>query len=101
MINLTLVTTLKMMGKLNYFVEIDPNDFKIHIHENKIIIIFIWFGIIIWIHVKVNCKVKKWLHITLPSNINSLRLIHELLENELNVIPFTMHVPQKVVINDI
>ncbi len=32
---------------------------------------------------KNNCKVKKWLHITLPSNINSLRLIHELLENGL------------------
>ncbi len=90
------------MGKLNYFVEIDPNNFEnFHINENKIIIIFTWFGIIIWIHVKINCKVKKCFHITLPSNINYLRLIHELLENELNVIPFTMHVPQKVVINDI
>jgi hypothetical protein len=35
MIKLTLVTTPKIMGKLNYLVEIDPNNFEnFHINEN-------------------------------------------------------------------
>ncbi len=37
------------MGKLNYFVEIDPNDFEnFHINENKIIIILHGLGSSFW-----------------------------------------------------